>query len=98
MQHLEFCHQVLWPELDVQMISVTEQWSQYAIAGPRSRELLREIVDKRFDIENTAFPFLAASPITVCGGLPARLFRISFSSALAYAFAEHARYGDSLLR
>src|SRR6202011_2782235 len=38
MQHLEFCHQVLWPELDVQMVSVTEQWAQYAVAGPRSRE------------------------------------------------------------
>ncbi len=98
MQHLEFCHQVLWPGLDVQMISVTEQWSQYAIAGPRSRELLRGIVDETFDIENTAFPFLAASPITVCGGLPARLFRISFSGELAYEIAVPARYGDSLIR
>ncbi|HSD93381.1 MAG TPA: 2Fe-2S iron-sulfur cluster-binding protein, partial [Methyloceanibacter sp.] len=31
MQHLEFCEQVLWPELDVQMVSVTEQWAQYAV-------------------------------------------------------------------
>ena len=34
MQHLEFCQQCLWPELDVQMVSVTEQWAQYAVAGP----------------------------------------------------------------
>ena len=33
MQHLEFCHQVLWPDLDVQMVSVSEQWAQYSIAG-----------------------------------------------------------------
>ena len=98
MQHLEFCHQVLWPDLDVQMVSVTEQWSQYAIAGPRSRELLRKIVDENFNIENTDFPFLAASPITVCGGLRARLFRISFSGELAYELAVPARYGDSLIR
>src|ERR1700709_630271 len=44
MQHLEFCHQVLWPGLDVQMISATEQWAQYAIAGPRARGVLRKIV------------------------------------------------------
>ena len=24
-QHMEFCHQVLWPELDVQFVSVTDQ-------------------------------------------------------------------------
>ena len=36
MQHLEFCHQVLWPDLDVQMVSISEQWAQYSIAGPRS--------------------------------------------------------------
>ena len=41
MQHLQFCHQVLWPELDVRMVSVSEQWAQFAIAGPRSREVLR---------------------------------------------------------
>jgi len=37
MSHLEFCAQCLWPELDVQMTSVTDQWAQYAIAGPKSR-------------------------------------------------------------
>src|SRR5439155_27119938 len=35
MQHLEFCHQVLWPDLDVQLVSVSDQWAQYSIAGPR---------------------------------------------------------------
>ncbi|MFM7273650.1 MAG: 2Fe-2S iron-sulfur cluster-binding protein, partial [Gammaproteobacteria bacterium] len=37
-QHMHFCHQVLWPELDVQFASVTEQWAQFSVAGPRSRE------------------------------------------------------------
>ena len=47
MQHLEFCHQCIWPELDVQMVSVTEQWAQYAIAGPRAREVVAALVDPR---------------------------------------------------
>ena len=45
MQHLEFCQQWLWPELDVQMVSVTEQWAQFAVAGPRARDVLRGVVD-----------------------------------------------------
>ena len=98
MQHLEFCHQVLWPELDVQMISVTEQWAQYAVAGPKARLVLEKIVDPPFDISNEAFAFLAVAGLTICGGTPARLFRISFSGELAYELAVPARFGDAAIR
>ena len=36
--------------------------------------------------------------MTICGGLPARLFRISFSGELAYELAIPARYGDAAIR
>jgi heterotetrameric sarcosine oxidase alpha subunit len=98
MQHLEFCHQVLWPNLDVQMVSVTEQWAQYAIAGPNARSVLERVVDPNVDISNEGFPFLAARSISICKGVPARLFRISFSGELAYELSVAARYGDSLIR
>jgi sarcosine oxidase subunit alpha len=98
MQHLEFCHQVLWPELDVQMASVTEQWAQFSIAGPHARDTLRDMIDPAFDISNEALPYMGACSLTVCRGLPARLFRISFSGELAYEIAVPARYGDSLIR
>jgi methylglutamate dehydrogenase subunit C len=98
MQHLEFCHQVLWPELDVRMVSVSEQWAQFAIAGPRSREVLRGVVDPEHDLSHDGFPYLAAREITVGGGLPARLFRISFSGELAYELAVPASYGDAAIR
>ncbi|MBL6774924.1 MAG: sarcosine oxidase subunit alpha family protein [Candidatus Puniceispirillum sp.] len=97
-RHLEFAHQCLWPELDVQLISVTEQYAQYAVAGPKSRQLLEKLVDKGVDISNAAFPFMACGEISVCGGVKARLFRISFSGELAYEIAVPARYGDSLIR
>jgi heterotetrameric sarcosine oxidase alpha subunit len=98
MQHLEFCHQVLWPGLDVQMASVSEQWAQYSIAGPQARVLLCTVVDERFDLSNDALPYLGAREVTVCGGVAARVFRISFSGELAYEIAVPARYGDSLMR
>jgi len=97
-RHMEFCRQCLWPELDVHLISATEQFAQYAVAGPNSRNLLRKIVDPVFDISNDAFPFMACAEITVCGGTPARLFRISFSGELAYEIAVPSRYGDGLIR
>ncbi|ACS39408.1 sarcosine oxidase subunit alpha family protein [Methylorubrum extorquens] len=98
MQHLEFCRQWLWPELDVQLASVSEQWAQYAVAGPRARDTLRRIVDPGFDLSNDAFPFLACADVTVGGGIPARLFRISFSGELAYELAVPAAYGDAAWR
>jgi sarcosine oxidase subunit alpha len=96
MSHIEFCHQVLWPELDVQYASVTEQWAQMAVAGPMARATLQKIVAN--DISDAAFPYLAARPVTVLGNIKARLFRISFSGELAYELSVPADYGDAIVR
>jgi heterotetrameric sarcosine oxidase alpha subunit len=95
-RHLEYCRQVLWPDLDVQLISTTEAWAQYSVAGPDARRLLEKLVDQ--DITDAAFPYMACGAITVCGGLRARLFRISFSGELAYEIAVPTRYGDAMIR
>ena len=95
-RHLEFVRQCLYPDMDVQLISTTEAWAQYSVAGPNSRALLQKIVDQ--DISDSAFPYMGAGHITVCGGLRARLFRISFSGELAYEVAVPTRYGDALIR
>ncbi|MCL6286142.1 sarcosine oxidase subunit alpha family protein [Ruegeria sp. 2012CJ41-6] len=97
-QHMEFARQCLFPDMDVQLISTTEAWAQYAVAGPNSRKLLQKIVDPEFDISNEGFPFMGCGNITVCGGLRARLFRISFSGELAFEIAVPSRYGDALMR
>ncbi|MES0825423.1 sarcosine oxidase subunit alpha family protein [Ruegeria sp. SCP11] len=97
-RHMEFVRQCLFPDMDVQLISTTEAWAQYAVAGPNSRKLLQKIVDPEFDLSNEAFPFMACGNVTVCGGLRARLFRISFSGELAYEIAVPSRYGDALMR
>ena len=97
-RHLQFCAQCLWPQMDVHLVSQTEQFAQFAIAGPNSRKLLLKIVDAEYDISNEQFPFMACGQITICGGIPARLFRISFSGELAYEIAVPTRYGNSLVR
>ncbi|WP_371223248.1 sarcosine oxidase subunit alpha family protein [Roseovarius sp. 2305UL8-3] len=96
-RRLEFARQCLWPNMDVHLISTTDGWAQFAVAGPNARKLLSKVVDKGTDLSNEAFPFMACSEVTVCGGTPGRLFRISFSGELAYEIAVPARFGSSMM-
>lgn len=91
-QHMEFCQQVYWPELDVQFCSVTEAWAALAIAGPKSREVLACVV-KGIDLANDAFPQQSVDDGTV-GDAFVRIFRISFSGELAYEI--HIPWGSGL--
>jgi len=94
MAHMEFCAQALWPELDVRLASVTDQWAQITVAGPLAREVLKRIVDA--DLSEAAVPFLAAREVRLHSGLQARLFRISFSGELAFELAVPARHGEAV--
>jgi heterotetrameric sarcosine oxidase alpha subunit len=93
MKHLDWVQQAYCPKMDVRFISVTEQWAQFAVAGPQSRELLNGLLD--VPIDDGSFPFMQCGPVRV-GGVAARLFRISFSGEHAYEIAVPARYGASL--
>lgn len=94
MSHMDYCVQVLWPDLKVRFCSVSDQWAQMAIAGPKAREVLQQLVDE--DISETAFPFLSARATALRGGINARLFRISFSGELAFELAVPAGYGEAV--
>ena len=93
--HMEFAAQVLWPELDVQFASVTDQWAQFSLAGPRARDVLAQLVTG--DVGDGALPYMACGEFRAAGG-PARIFRISFSGELAFEVAVPARRGDALIR
>jgi sarcosine oxidase subunit alpha len=97
MQHLETLLQIDWPDLEVYVASVTEQWSAAALSGPKAREVLAAVVD--IDVSNTAFPFLAAGECKVrgqAGEIPARLFRLSYSGELAYEIHVPADRGRAM--
>ena len=93
MRHLEFAAQVLRPEWNVRIVSVTEQWAQFAVAGPRSRDLLLGVLDA--PIDNESWPFMSCGAVSLKGVL-GRLFRISFSGEHAYELAVPSRYGAAL--
>ena len=95
MRHLDFVQQAHCADWDVHMISVTEQWAQFAIAGPLARDLLNSLL--QMPIDDAALPFLGCGPVRVMD-VAARLFRISFSGELGYELAVPARYGAALYR
>ncbi len=82
LSHLEYYLQTVWPELNVNVVSTTEQWAGAAIAGPKSRELLQKLFPN-IDCSNQALPFMGFVE-TNLSGVYARIFRISFSGELAF--------------
>jgi len=89
--HLEFYLQAVWPELDVNVVSCTEQWAAAAVAGPNSRNLLNKLFPK-IDVSNNNLPFMGYKEADLFGA-PARIFRISFSGELAYEINVESGYG-----
>jgi sarcosine oxidase subunit alpha len=90
---LEEWLQTEWPELEVYCTSVTEHISTIALVGPKSRQLLGELV-KDLDLSKDSFPFMHSRDATI-DGIPVRIARISFSGELAFEINVawgHARY------
>ena len=94
LSHLEYYLQVVWPELDVTVVSTTEQWAGAAIAGPNSRLLLSKIFPTE-DVSNEGLPFMGYREFKFKDSL-ARVFRISFSGELAYEINVMSNFGESM--
>ncbi|MGH3097362.1 MAG: 2Fe-2S iron-sulfur cluster-binding protein [Streptosporangiales bacterium] len=91
---LEQWLQTEWPDLDVRCTSVTDHWASVAVAGPWSRAVLAALVPD-LDVSADGFEFMSFRDAQVAG-LPARVFRISFSGELAYEINVPAWYGLAL--
>ncbi len=93
MRHLDFVHQAYCADYDLRFVSVTESWAQFAVAGPKARQLLNSLLDRPIG----DFPFMSCGPVSV-EGVKARLFRISFSGEEGYEIAVPTDYGESVFR
>ncbi|NHB76933.1 sarcosine oxidase subunit alpha family protein [Rhodobacter calidifons] len=92
MRHLDFVHQAFCADWQVRFISVTEAWAQFAVAGPKARELVLSFLETPVEL-----PFMGVAPVRI-GGVDGRLFRISFSGEEGYEIAVPTRYGEALFR
>ncbi|WP_372831783.1 sarcosine oxidase subunit alpha [Pontibacterium sp.] len=90
LEWLELYHQTEWPEMEVYFNTVTDHWSTLTISGPNSRKLLAELTD--CDLSNENFAFMDWKQTTVAG-VPARVFRISFTGECSYEINVQANYG-----
>ena len=92
LSHLEYYLQIVWPELNVNVVSTTEQWAGAAIAGPKSRDLLQKLFPE-LDCSNEKLPFMGFVQAKL-KGVNARIFRISFSGELAYEVNVESNNGN----
>ena len=92
MTWLERWRQTEWPDLEVYPTSVTDHWAAVSIAGPDSRRLGEEICEG-IDFGPEAFPFMSVRE-GLAAGVPARVYRISFSGELAYEINVNANFGQ----
>ncbi len=94
MSWLEYLLQCHWPELDVHVASLTDEWGGMAVSGPKSREALA-LAFPAVDVSNDALPYMGVKDIAF-GGTMVRLLRLSFSGELAYEVHCPANYAISL--
>ena len=86
--------QTEWPELRVWLTSVTEQWATVALQGPNARRVVESVTDG-LDLSEEAFPHMSVAQTRVAG-IPARLFRISFTGELGFEVNVPARQGRAV--
>ena len=91
MSWLEFLLQTVWPELKVQVVSVTDAWAGMSVAGPKAREALA-LALPGVDLSDAALPHMGVRELD--GGV--RVLRLSFSGELAYEVYVPADRGTSM--
>ncbi|QFU08464.1 Aminomethyltransferase [Rhodobacteraceae bacterium THAF1] len=91
--HMEEWLQIEWWDMKVHTANVTEQWAQIAVVGPNARNVLQKLGG--MDVSKDALKFMDWADGEIAG-IPARVFRISFSGELSYEIAVPANRGLEL--
>jgi sarcosine oxidase subunit alpha len=94
MAHMEDFRQTEWPDLNVWLTSITEQWSVIALNGPNARRLIAPFVEG-IDLDKEAFPHMAVREGEIFG-VPTRLFRVSFTGELGFEVNVPSGYGPAV--
>ena len=93
LHHMEDFLQTEFFDLQCWLISSTEQWAVIAVQGPRARDILAPLVD---GVDLAAFPHMSVAECVVAG-VPARLFRVSFTGETGFEINVPAGHGQAVL-
>ena len=85
--------QTEWWNWKVYVINLTEQFAQIGLAGPKSRAILEGLGASELSAKE--LPFMHWRDIELAG-IPARIFRISFSGELSFEIAVRAGEGMTM--
>lgn len=94
MNHMEDYLQTEFPNLDVWLTSISEQWAVIAVQGPNSRDIIAPLVEG-IDISDEAMPHMSVREGKICG-VPTRLFRMSFTGDRGFEVNVPADYGRAV--
>ena len=94
LHHMEDYLQTEFPELKVWLTSITEQWAVIAVQGPRARDIIAPLCEG-IDVTRTAMPHMSVREGRVAG-VPARLFRVSFTGELGFEINVPAGHGRAV--
>jgi len=94
MSKLEDWLQTEWPELEVYLTSITEQFGTISLNGPNSRKIMGSLFPHE-DFSSESFPHMSFKELkidnTIC-----RVMRISFTGEICYEINIPASYALSL--
>ena len=91
---LEDYLQTEWPELDVYLTSITDQYATVSICGPNSKKILSKVIPD-LDLSNNEFPHMSFKN-SMIGKIKCRVMRISFTGELSYEINVQSNYGKSV--
>lgn len=83
--------QTEWPDLQVYLTSLTDQYATATVAGPDARKVMQKVCHD-IDFSGGAFPFMSFQQGTI-DGVKVRVLRVSFSGELSYEIYMPSNYG-----
>ena len=94
MSWLEMLLQCHWPELDVHVASLTDEWGGMVLSGPKARDALM-LAFPQEQVSDAILPYMGVKDF-IFEGVPLRLMRLSFSGELGFEIHCPANFTESL--
>jgi sarcosine oxidase, subunit alpha len=85
-----------WPQLDVIITPVTTAWGTVTLSGPKARAILARTATD-VELQPGEFPHMSLRLGTVAG-IPARIYRVSFTGEVSFEINVPARQTTALWR
>ena len=93
-RHIEMLLQIHRPQWDVKITPVTTQWANATICGPMARDFMTAL-GTDINMDSGTFPFMSMRQGEVAG-IPARVFRVSFTGELSFEINVWSRHALKL--